>query len=179
WETIFPKPLSQRRFGRPIRFPRTEWKRTGAAGNEPGRRPGADAPTAPRREWLLLSNSHPRRHDGRAGSIGQRIVHPRAQPTGFLTRQRVVLLFFSLLTFFVLVPIVHQLRAMLHPRVPPLLEGFGFVVVLGGAIASVSSTRAGKLLAVSLALPTGLLIVLQSLSDAVWITILHHVFSGV
>src|SRR5262249_8083494 len=40
-------------------------------------------------------------------------------------------------------------------------------------------TRDGKLVAGSLALPTGLLIVLQSLSDAVWITILHHVFSGV
>src|SRR5262249_20998071 len=106
------------------------------------------------------------------------MVHPQAQPAGFLTRQRFVLLSFSLLTFFVLVPIVHQLRAMLHPAAPPLLEGFGFVVVLGGAVASVSSTRAGKLLAVGLALPTGLLIVLHSLSDAAWITILHHVFVG-
>jgi hypothetical protein len=106
-------------------------------------------------------------------------VHPQAQPAGFLTRHRFVLLFFSLLVFFALVPIVHQLRAMLNPAVPPLLEGFGFVVVLGGAVASVSSTRAGKLLAVGLALPTGLLIALHSLSDAAWIAILHHVFVGV
>src|SRR5262249_1639864 len=107
------------------------------------------------------------------------MVHPQAQPAGFLTRHRFVLLFFSLLTFFALVPIVHQLPEMLNPAVPPLLERFGVVVVLGGALAAVSSTRAGKLRAVGVALATGLLIALHRLSDAAWITILHHLFVGV
>jgi hypothetical protein len=105
-------------------------------------------------------------------------VQQPAQHAGFITRHRFVVLFFSLLGFFVLVPIVHQLREVLHPAAPPILEGFGFVVVLGGAVASVSSSRAGKLVAVGLALPTGLLIVLHSLSDATWITIPHHLFAG-
>src|SRR5262249_37272984 len=58
WKTIFPKPLSQKRFGIHIRFPRPEEKRMGAAGNEPGSQACTGAPGRPRREWLLLSNSH-------------------------------------------------------------------------------------------------------------------------
>jgi voltage-gated potassium channel len=111
--------------------------------------------------------------------IEQSIVQHPAQHAGFITRHRFVVLFFSLLTFFVLVPLVHQLHEDLAPAAPPLVESCAFVLVLGGTVASVSGRRSRRLLAGGLALPTALLVVVHNLSDAAWITILHHLFAGV
>jgi hypothetical protein len=74
-----------------------------------------------------------------------------------VSRHRFVLLFGALAAFYVLTPIVHQLREGLDPAVPPLVEGLLFMTMLLGTVVSVSQGRAWTLLALLLALPAGAL----------------------
>lgn len=79
----------------------------------------------------------------------------KSQPgaESFVSRHRFVLLFAVLLIFYVLTPIVHQLREGLHPAVPPVVEGLLFLALLLGTVVSVSKGRAGTLSALLLAFP--------------------------
>lgn len=105
-------------------------------------------------------------------------MRPPAPPPGFIARHRFVLLFVTLLSFFVSMPIVHQLRAVLDPAAPTILESIAFIIVLGGTVASVSRSKAWKRLTVALGLPTALLVVAHCFSDEDWITISHHLFAA-
>src|SRR5262249_39551030 len=81
-------------------------------------------------------------------------THMRAspQPESWMDRYRFILMFWTLVVFYVLVPILHQLRDVLHPGLPPILEGVLFAGVLAGAMISVSSRRAWILFTLSLGL---------------------------
>jgi hypothetical protein len=74
------------------------------------------------------------------------------------------LLFVILLLFILLVPVLAQLRMALYPEAPPVLEASIFILLLAGTVVSVSSTRAGKLVSICVAVPAGLL------------TVFHHMF---
>jgi hypothetical protein len=77
----------------------------------------------------------------------------QAQPEGFVQRHRFVLLFVALLVFYVVRPILQQVRDELHPLLPVLAEGVLFIIVLVGAVVSVSKGRRGIGVAVLLGLP--------------------------
>jgi hypothetical protein len=60
------------------------------------------------------------------------------------------LLFGTLLGFYVLVPIVHEVRDVLHPAVPQLMEGALFIALLTGAVISVARGTARTVIALLL-----------------------------
>jgi hypothetical protein len=76
---------------------------------------------------------------------------------GFVSRHRFVLLVGALVAFYVLTPVLHQLRERLHPALPPVVEGALFLTLLLGMVVSVSKGRAWVLFAVLLALPAAVL----------------------
>jgi hypothetical protein len=79
----------------------------------------------------------------------------KSQPgaESFVSRHRFVLLFGVLVAFYVLTPIVDQLREALHPAMPPVVEGILFLAVLVGTVVSVSKGRAWVVFALLLAFP--------------------------
>jgi hypothetical protein len=79
----------------------------------------------------------------------------KSQPgaESFVSRQRFVLLFGVLMVFYVLRPVLHQIREGLPPAVPPFVEGVLFMALLLGTVVSVSKSRAWVLFALLLALP--------------------------
>jgi voltage-gated potassium channel len=71
----------------------------------------------------------------------------------YISQHRFVLLFGTLLFFYVLAPIIHQVRAWLHPVVPPVVEGLLLLALLMGSVASVARSRAWVFWALLLGLP--------------------------
>jgi hypothetical protein len=72
---------------------------------------------------------------------------------GFISRHRFVWLFAVLVVFYVLAPILRQLREAFHPAVLSVGEGILFLAVLVGTVVAVSKGRAWTLFALLLALP--------------------------
>jgi hypothetical protein len=70
-----------------------------------------------------------------------------------LGRHRFVWLFVVLLLFYVVTPVLHQLRDELYPAVLPVAEGILLLAVLVGTVVAVSKGRAWVLFALLLALP--------------------------
>jgi hypothetical protein len=95
---------------------------------------------------------------------------------GFVSRRRFVFLFCALVAFYVLTPVVHQLRGGLDPAVPPLVEGLLFVALLFATVVSVSKGRAWTLLALLLALPTGALWLLGIVVTSGGVEVIRHLF---
>jgi hypothetical protein len=79
------------------------------------------------------------------------------------------LLFGVLVIFYVLTPVLHQLREGLPPAVSTVIEGMLFLALLLGTVGSVSKGRAWILFALLLALPAAVLwlVGLTVASDAV------------
>jgi hypothetical protein len=80
-------------------------------------------------------------------------VHPQPDAQGFLGRHRFVILFGTLLAFYVLVPIVHHAGDALHPATAPLVEGVFFIAVLAAAVVSVCRRRTAVIVAALWGLP--------------------------
>jgi hypothetical protein len=83
-------------------------------------------------------------------------------------------LFVALLVFFVIVPVVHQVRDALHPAFGPFAESLLFVAVLVGVIVSISTSRASKVLALSFGIPVAVLAVLHAFRDWTWLAIARY-----
>jgi hypothetical protein len=105
-------------------------------------------------------------------------VQALAKPEGIVTRYRFVLLFATLLFFFALVPVVHQVRDALHPAAPPLLEGFVFILVLAAVVVSVSKGRAWKAFTIGLGLPAALLGLLRLYAASDQVVVAHHLLAA-
>jgi hypothetical protein len=121
-------------------------------------------------------------------------VRPLSQPEHFVSRHRFIFLFWTLVVFYVLVPILHRVRHLVHPGLPPVAEGILFVAVLTGAMLSVTGRRALILLtsvlgvvAVALKLVYDVvryeklsvvmhLVVLGFLLEVIWL-MLRHIFA--
>jgi hypothetical protein len=84
-------------------------------------------------------------------------VKPQPGAESFVSRHHFVLVFGALLAFYVLTPIVQQLRPGLHPAVPPAVEAGLFLTLLLGTIVAVSKRRALTLFAMLLAVAAGVL----------------------
>src|SRR5262249_36172467 len=91
-----------------------------------------------------------------------------------VSRHRFVFLFVTLLMFFMVAPIVHQIREVLHPAGAPFVEALLFIAVLAGVVVSISTTRMSKTLALSFSIPMLVLIVLHAFGDWAWIAIMRH-----
>jgi ion channel len=75
----------------------------------------------------------------------------------YISRHRFVVLFGTLVAFYIVTPILHQLRDRLQASVPAAVEGILFLVILLGAVLSVARGRGWKLFALLLGLPAGAL----------------------
>jgi hypothetical protein len=84
-------------------------------------------------------------------------------------------LFYTLLGFVLVVPVVHELRAVLHPAVPPVLEYLALVILLANAVNSVHFRPAATL---GLGLPAAVLGLVHSLADVAPVAALHYVFAA-
>jgi hypothetical protein len=87
-------------------------------------------------------------------------------------------LFGSLVVCYVLLPILHQLREAIDPGLPPLLERVILVVLLTGAVASVSRSRAGILLALGLGILAVALWVLNLFVVSDTLAVLQHLLAA-
>jgi len=80
-------------------------------------------------------------------------VKSQSRADGFVSRHRFVLLFGVLAVFYVLAPILGQLREGLHPAVLSIVEAILFLALLVGTVVAVSKGRAWTLFALLLAFP--------------------------
>jgi hypothetical protein len=83
-------------------------------------------------------------------------------------------LFGSLVVCYVLLPILHQLREAIDPGLPPILERVILVILLTGAVASVSRSRAGIFLALILGLFALALWMVEVFVVSDTLTVLQH-----
>jgi hypothetical protein len=103
-------------------------------------------------------------------------VPSQSRPASFISRHRFVFLFGILVALYILAPILHQLRARLHPSVPPVAEGTLFLALLLGAVVSVSKGRAWKLFALLLGLPAVVLWLVGVVVVSEGVGVLRHLF---
>jgi hypothetical protein len=92
-----------------------------------------------------------------------------------VTQHRFVLLFVTLLVFFLIVPLVHEVREALHPSTPPILEALLFIAVLVGVIISLSTSRVSKMVALVLGVPAALSIVLHVFAKSPWVAAVRQI----
>jgi hypothetical protein len=95
-----------------------------------------------------------------------------------VSRHRFILLFAAILFFYVLVPVVHQLRELMHPEWPPFLEGVFFVALLSGAVVSVKHGRAWILFVLLLALPALLVWIVDLFVVSNTLAVLRQLFAA-
>jgi hypothetical protein len=100
----------------------------------------------------------------------------RSKFLDFIGRHRFVVLFVALLVFLLLVPIIHEVHAVLPRTMPPLVEALVFLAVLAGAVASISNTTAWKWFALGLGLPAAVLGALHTLVESMPVEIIRHLF---
>jgi hypothetical protein len=96
---------------------------------------------------------------------------------GFISRHRFVILFGTLVAFYVVATIAHQLREGLHPSFPPVIEGVSFLALLMGVVVSISPGRGWRLFAFLLGLVAAALLWLAGVvvvSDAS--VVIRHLF---
>jgi hypothetical protein len=100
----------------------------------------------------------------------------KSQPgaDSFVSRHRFVLLFGVLVAFYVLTPILHQLREALHPAVPPVVEGILFLALLVGTVVSVSKGRAWIVFALLFAFPAGVLWLVDVVVASGGVAVIRH-----
>jgi hypothetical protein len=104
------------------------------------------------------------------------IVQPR--PEGFVSRHRFVFLFGALLFFYVLAPVLHQVRDALHPALPPLFEGALVVFVLAAAVTTVSQLRTRLLFVLLLGLPIFALLIVDIFIQSDALTVVQILLQG-
>jgi hypothetical protein len=105
-------------------------------------------------------------------------MQPPPQAEGFVSRHRFILLFGSLVVCYVLLPILHQLREAIDPGLPPIVEGVTLVVLLTGAVASVSRSRAGVFLALILGLLALALWIVNAFVVSDTLSLLQHLLAA-
>jgi voltage-gated potassium channel len=100
----------------------------------------------------------------------------KSQPgaESFVSRYRFILLFGVLLVFYVLTPVLHQLRQGLPPAVPVVVEGMLFLALLLGTVVSVSKRRAWIPFALLLALPAAGLWFVGAVRDSGAVDVIRH-----
>jgi hypothetical protein len=69
----------------------------------------------------------------------------------YLARNRFIILFWSMMGFLVVVPLVEELRPLLHSAVPSLVERLAFLAVLIVAVLSIREERAWRVMLLALA----------------------------
>jgi hypothetical protein len=91
---------------------------------------------------------------------------------GFITRNRFVFLFGSLLIFLLSVPVVQQLREGDRPALPNIVEIVSFFVMLAAAVVSVTKSPSWKYFIAALGFPAAILGTLPAflVSDALAVT---------
>jgi ion channel len=114
----------------------------------------------------------------RPSNPGRSMVNSPPRLSTFLGQHRFVLLFFTLLGYFLLVPIVHQIHEALNWGVPIVFEAIFFVLLLAGAVFSVSMNRAHMIIALLLGLPAILMGAVHIFHDAAWVEVSRHLFAG-
>jgi hypothetical protein len=103
-------------------------------------------------------------------------VKPQPGAERFISRQRFVLLFGTLVAFYVLATILHQFREGLHPAVPPVVEGILFLALLLGAVVSVSKSRAWIVFGLLLGLPVVVLWLVGVAVESEGVAVSRHLF---
>jgi len=93
-----------------------------------------------------------------------------------ISRHRFVILFCTLVAFYVLATLLHQLREGLHPVLPPVVEAILFLALLSAAVVSVSKGRAWKLFVLLLGLPTVVLSLVAVVVHSDGVAITRHLF---
>jgi hypothetical protein len=106
------------------------------------------------------------------------MANPPPRLSEFLSQHRFVFLFFTLMGYFLLVPIIHQIHQTLNLDMPPIYEAIFFVVLLAGTVFSISTNRAHMIIALGLGLPAVLLGALHIFHDAAWVEASRHLFGG-
>jgi hypothetical protein len=92
----------------------------------------------------------------------------------FISRHRFVWLFAVLVVFYVLAPILHQLREAFHPAVLSVVEGALFLALLVGTVVAVSKGRAWTLFALLLALPAVVLRLIAIALPSEGVEVIRH-----
>jgi voltage-gated potassium channel len=106
------------------------------------------------------------------------ILQPQSQTLGFVARHRFVLLFFSLVAFFVLAPILHEIREAVAPQGLPFIEPILFLGLLGGVVVSLTTTPHAKAAALGLGLPTAILTIGHGFYNSTALALVRHLFSA-
>jgi len=96
----------------------------------------------------------------------------------YLSRRRFVLLFSALLIFYVLVPVVHDVRAMLHQTVPPLIEGGLFIALITMAVVSVDKGGARRGIGIFLGVALAALWILAALTKSEPLEVARNVLAA-
>jgi hypothetical protein len=86
------------------------------------------------------------------------------------------LLFGAMAAFYVVTPIVHQMREGLNPALPPLVEALLFLTMLFGTVVSVSKGRAWTLFALLFALAAGAMWLSGGLVASGGVEVVRHLF---
>jgi len=81
------------------------------------------------------------------------------------------------MSFFVIVPAVHQIGHVLHPAAGPFIEGLLFIAVLVGVGVSISTSRASRAVAFGVGVPLGVLVVLHAFKDWTWVAIIRQLLA--
>jgi hypothetical protein len=100
----------------------------------------------------------------------------QSEAESFVRRHRFVLLFGALVAFYVLAPVLDQLREGLPPAVPPAVEGILFLALLLGTIVSVSKGRAWILFALLLGLPAGVMWLVGAVVISDGVAVIRYLF---
>jgi len=112
--------------------------------------------------------------------VSELAVQPSPPTSGFVSRHRFILLFCALVVFYVLMPILHEARAFLHPALPPAAEGAMFLIMLLGTVVSISKGRVWIVFALLLGLPALVLwfvgFMVESDRVALRVTVVDHLF---
>jgi hypothetical protein len=103
-------------------------------------------------------------------------VQSQAGAESVISRHRFVILFCTLLAFYVLATVLHQLREGLHPVLPPVAEAILFLALLSAAVVSISKGRAWKLFVLLLGLPTAALSLVAVVVHSDGVAITRHLF---
>jgi hypothetical protein len=92
----------------------------------------------------------------------------------FVSRHRFVWLFAVLVVFYVVAPILHQLREAFHPAVLSVAEGILLLALLVGTVVAVSKARVWTLFALLLALPALVLWLIAIAIPSEGIEVIRH-----
>jgi hypothetical protein len=104
------------------------------------------------------------------------ILQSPAQTASFLARHRFIFLFFTLVGFFLMAPVLHEIREDFEPKGWPFFEPVLFVCLLGGVVISLTSSPHAKGIVLGFGLPATFLTIGHAFYDSTLYAILRHLF---